>query len=99
MPNTEPPIETVEQAAAYKKEILAALPEGTTFEPLMTLYLTKNLKPTEIEKGRENGISAVKYYPWGATTNSQWGYRDILEARDVLNTMEGVGRNPAWLAQ
>ena len=96
MPNTEPPIETIEQAADYKKEILAsvrqgpALPHGE-FEPLMTLYLTKNLKPTEIEKGRENGISAVKYYPWGATTNSRWGYRNILEAHDVLKTMEAVG--------
>ena len=51
MPNTEPPIETVEGAAEYKKEILAAIPSGETFEPLMTFYLTKNLTPAEIERG------------------------------------------------
>lgn len=91
MPNTDPPIETTEQAAEYKKEILAAIPAGTSFEPLMTLYLTKNLKPEEIEKGFQNGVAAVKYYPYGATTNSQWGYRNILEAHDVLAVMENVG--------
>src|SRR3989344_5939890 len=91
MPNTEPPIETVEQAAEYKKEILAAVPAGQTFNPLMTFYLTKNLKPEEIEKGFGNGVYAVKYYPYGATTNSQWGYRSILEAKDALKTMEEVG--------
>ncbi|MEY4747659.1 MAG: hypothetical protein RLZZ416_708 [Candidatus Parcubacteria bacterium] len=57
----------------------------------MTFYLTKNLKPAEIEKGAEGGVYAVKYYPYGATTNSQWGYRDILEAKDVLEKMEEVG--------
>ncbi|PIT91138.1 dihydroorotase [Candidatus Kaiserbacteria bacterium CG10_big_fil_rev_8_21_14_0_10_49_17] len=95
MPNTEPPIETVEQAAAYKKEVLAAVPGEITFEPLMSLYLTKNLKPSEIEKGfaGENGMKvfAVKSYPYGATTNSQWGYRSILEAQDVLKKMEEIG--------
>lgn len=94
MPNTEPPIENVEQAAAYKKEILAALPQGTHFEPLMTFYLTKNLSPADIEKGAKGSICkihAVKSYPYGATTNSQWGYRSILEARDVLKKMEEVG--------
>jgi dihydroorotase len=104
MPNTEPPIETVEQAAEYRKEILAAVNhssvlqntriDGTAFEPLMTFYLTKNLTPAEIEKGFSSGeckIFAVKSYPYGATTNSQWGYRSILEASDVLKTMEGVG--------
>ncbi|MEK7480345.1 MAG: dihydroorotase [Patescibacteria group bacterium] len=109
MPNTEPPIETVEQAAEYKKEILAACggltsaesrnPQGDAlrvsgFEPLMTLYLTKNLTPAEIEKGIAGDvckISAVKSYPYGATTNSQWGYRSILEAANVLKKMEEVG--------
>jgi len=91
MPNTEPPIETVEQAAEYKKEILAAVPAGQTFNPLMTFYLTKNLKPGEIEKGFGNGVYAVKYYPYGATTNSQWGYQNILEASEVLKKMEEVG--------
>jgi len=95
MPNTEPPIETVEQAAEYKKEILAALPRGSCFEPLMTFYLTKKLAPSEIERGQrgEGGtkIYAVKSYPFGATTNSQWGYRNILEAKSVLKKMEEVG--------
>ncbi|MBI2612299.1 dihydroorotase [Candidatus Kaiserbacteria bacterium] len=94
MPNTEPPIETVEQAAAYKKEILRAVPRGNHFEPLATFYLTKNLTPEEIEKGVEGKICkvyAVKSYPYGATTNSQWGYRSILEAKEVLKKMEELG--------
>lgn len=95
MPNTDPPIETTGQAAEYTKEILAAVPAGKTFEPLITFYLTKNLTPSEIEKGfsGEAGVKvyAVKSYPYGATTNSQWGYRSILEAEDVLRAMEKVG--------
>jgi len=95
MPNTEPPIDTVEMAAEYKKEILGALPRGNTFVPLLTFYLTKKLSPDDIEKGfsGDNGIKihAVKSYPYGATTNSQWGYRSILEAGDVLKKMEEVG--------
>ena len=95
MPNTEPPIDTVEAAAEYKKEILGALPRGNTFVPLLTFYLTKKLSPDDIEKGfsGDNGIKvyAVKSYPYGATTNSQWGYRSILEAKDVLKKMEEVG--------
>ncbi len=94
MPNTEPPVDTVEQAAAYKKEILAAVPAGAAFEPLMTMYLTKKLTPAEIEKGASGDVCkiyAVKSYPFGATTNSQWGYRSILEAKDVLKKMEELG--------
>jgi dihydroorotase len=95
MPNTDPPIETLEQATEYKKEILAAVPHGQTFEPLMTFYLTKKLTPAEIERGAEGKdgtkIYAVKSYPFGATTNSQWGFREILEAKDVLKKMEEVG--------
>ncbi|MDO8514246.1 MAG: dihydroorotase [bacterium] len=101
MPNTEPPIETVEQAVEYKKEILAALKNHqgvalmvSAFEPLMTLYLTKKLTPAEIEKGVSNDVCkiyGVKSYPYGATTNSQWGFRSILEAKDVLKKMEEVG--------
>jgi dihydroorotase len=94
MPNTEPPIETVAAAAAYKAEIMAALP-GSTFQPLMSFYLTRTLKVEEIEKGAvgENGtkIYAIKSYPWGATTNSQWGFRNILEAEEQLHAMERVG--------
>lgn len=88
MPNTEPPIETVAQAESYKKEILASVP-GTNFQPLMSFYLTRTLKVEEIEKGAaEKKVFAVKSYPWGATTNSQWGFRDILEAEEQLRAME-----------
>lgn len=94
MPNTEPPIDTIDAAIAYREEILAA-PNIGTFEPLMTLYLTKNLTPQEIERAAVGAegvrIFGVKYYPFGATTNSQWGYRDILEARSVLKEMECAG--------
>lgn len=95
MPNTEPPVDSLGLAAAYKKEILGALPQGLLFEPLLTFYLTKKLTPDEISRGYlgEDGtkIYAVKSYPFGATTNSQWGYRSILEAKDVLKEMERVG--------
>lgn len=94
MPNTEPPIGTVEQAAEYKKEILAALPSGNTFSPLMTLYLTKNLSADEIRKGASENvckISAVKYYPWGYSINSQWGPRNVVEPVEVLKAMEETG--------
>ncbi|HEY4526872.1 MAG TPA: dihydroorotase [Candidatus Paceibacterota bacterium] len=90
MPNTEPPIETVAQAAKYKEEILAATGDG--FQPLMSFYLTRTLKTEEIEKGAaEKAIFGIKSYPWGATTNSQWGFRNILEAGNLLQTMEKVG--------
>jgi dihydroorotase len=95
MPNTEPPIGTLDAAIAYKSEILTAVPSGSNFEPLMTLYLTRGLTPQEIERsavGAEGTkIYGVKYYPYGATTNSQWGYRDILEAKEVLSEMERAG--------
>ncbi|MDO8552253.1 MAG: dihydroorotase [bacterium] len=103
MPNTEPPIDTVEQALEYKKEILSAIPVSLTnqvsqtnrnaFEPLMTLYLTKNLKASEIEKAASGGtkIYGVKYYPWGYSINSQWGPRNVVDAKEVLQAMEGVG--------
>lgn len=95
MPNTEPPIETLAQAIEYKKEILSAVPAGSDFEPLMTLYLTKNVTPEEIERASIESegtkVYGVKYYPYGATTNSQWGYRSILDAKDVLKEMERVG--------
>ena len=94
MPNTDPAIDTLDAAIEYKNEILGA-PGVGNFEPLMTMYLTRNLTPQEIERsavGAEGTkVYGVKYYPWGATTNSQWGYRDILEAKDVLKEMERVG--------
>ncbi len=95
MPNTEPPIETVAAAESYKQEILSAVHRGDAslqFQPLMSFYLTKNLSVAEIEKGAaEKKIFAAKSYPWGATTNSQWGFRNILEAKEQLSAMERVG--------
>ncbi len=95
MPNTDPPIDSVELAASYKEEIVDAIPAGKSFEPLMTFYLTKKLTAADIEKGflAKTGVKihAVKFYPFGATTNSQWGYRSILDASDVLKKMEELG--------
>jgi len=99
MPNTEPPIETVEAATTYKEEIMEALGTAHTgsepFNPLMSFYLTRTLRSEDIEKGAagQGGtkIYAIKSYPWGATTNSQWGFRNILEAEELLKTMERVG--------
>jgi dihydroorotase len=89
MPNLRPPITTTAQAVAYRERILAALPEGSTFEPLMTLYLTDNLPPDEIKRAKDAGIVAVKLYPAGATTNSDAGVTDL---RKTYKTLEAIQR-------
>ena len=77
MPNLDPPITTVAAAAAYRDRVVAALPAGSRFTPLLTLYLTDNTSPAEIERARAAGfIIGVKYYPAGATTNSASGVTD-----------------------
>ncbi len=92
MPNLKPPITTVELARAYRDRILAALPRGMEFTPLMTLYLTDNTSPAEIEKAKASGfVHAVKLYPAGATTNSQSGVTDLNKVSEVIATMEAVG--------
>ncbi len=92
MPNLNPPVRTVSDAAAYRERILAALPAGMDFEPLMTLYLTDNTSPDEIVKARDSGfVHAVKYYPAGATTNSDSGVTDIHRVEAVLEKMQEVG--------
>jgi len=92
MPNLKPPVRTVAEASAYRDRIMAVLPEGMIFEPLMTLYLTDNTTPDEIAKAKESGfVKAVKYYPAGATTNSDSGVSDILKVTDALEAMESVG--------
>src|SRR5213595_1285952 len=74
MPNLKPPVTTVAQAAAYRDRILAALPAGLAFEPLMTLYLTDNTSAEEINAAKASGfVHGVKLYPAGATTNSDAG--------------------------
>ena len=92
MPNLKPPVTTVEQAAAYRSRILAALPPGSRFEPLMTLYLTDNTPPDEIDRAKASGfVHAVKLYPAGATTNSDAGVTDLARCRATLARLEALG--------
>jgi dihydroorotase len=92
MPNLKPPVLDVAAAKAYRERIVAALPKRAKFEPLMTLYLTDDTRPAEIEKGRKTGVvTAVKYYPAGATTNSASGVTDIRRCDAVLDAMQGAG--------
>lgn len=92
MPNLVPPVVTGDQAAAYRERILAALPEGEQFEPLMTLYLTETTDANDVRRAAESGIiKAVKLYPAGATTNSDSGVRDFDKVRGVLETMAEIG--------
>ncbi len=89
MPNLKPPVTTTELARAYRERILAALPAAARFEPLMTLYLTDNTAPAEIARARASGfVHAVKYYPAGATTNSDSGVTDIAKVHGVLAALE-----------
>ena len=89
MPNLRPPVTTTEQALAYRARILAALPAGAKFEPLMTLYLTDNTAAGEIRKAKASGIvHAVKLYPAGATTNSDAGVTDMRKTYAALEEMQ-----------
>ena len=92
MPNLKPPVTTVEQAGAYRQRILAGVPPGLTFSPLLTLYLTDNTPPTEIDKAKASGfVHAVKLYPAGATTNSDAGVTDLKKCATTLARMEALG--------
>jgi dihydroorotase len=92
MPNLKPPVVTVDQAAAYRGRIMAALPAGSTFNPLMTLYLTDNTPADEIRKlARSDFVHAVKLYPAGATTNSDAGVSDIKKTSATLEAMQKHG--------
>jgi dihydroorotase len=92
MPNLKPPVTTTALADAYRKRIVAALPPDCTFEPLMTLYLTDNTEPDEIDRAKASGfVHAVKYYPAGATTNSDSGVTQIERVYPVLERMERAG--------
>lgn len=92
MPNLVPPVVTGDQAAAYRDRILAALPEGMQFTPLMTLYLTEGTDPDDVAAAHASGIvTAVKLYPAGATTNSHSGVRDIAKVMPVLERMAEIG--------
>ncbi|TDM05413.1 MAG: dihydroorotase [Ideonella sp. MAG2] len=91
MPNLRPPVTTTGQAMAYKARILAALPSGLSFEPLMTLYLTDNTPPEEIARAKAAGVVALKLYPAGATTNSDAGVTDIRKTTKTLEAMQREG--------
>ena len=91
MPNLKPPVTTAAQALVYRERILAAVPAGMAFEPLMTLYLTDNLPPSEIAAAKAAGIVACKLYPAGATTNSDAGVTDLRKIYPVLDAMQREG--------
>jgi dihydroorotase len=91
MPNLKPPVRSVADAAAYRDRILAAVPASGQFEPLMTLYLTDNTSPEEIITAKASGfVKAVKYYPAGATTNSDLGVTDIRKCDRIFEAMQHV---------
>lgn len=92
MPNLVPPVVTGHHAAAYRDRILAALPAGMDFEPLMTLYLTEETDPDDVAAAHASGlVKAVKLYPAGATTNSASGVADFDRVRAVLEKMAEIG--------
>ena len=92
MPNLVPPVVTTDDAAAYRERILAALPAGAAFEPLMTLYLTEGTTPAEIERAKASGfVHGVKLYPAHATTNSSHGVTDLRRCDATLDAMQRVG--------
>ncbi len=89
MPNLKPPVTTIALAIAYRERIIAALPAGMKFEPLMTLYLTDGTSADEIRRAKQSGIvHAVKYYPAGATTNAEAGVTDLVKCNAALAALE-----------
>ena len=92
MPNLVPPVVTLAEAEAYRARILAALPKGAEFDPLMTLYLTEGTDPADVAAAAASGlVKAVKLYPAGATTNSHGGVRDLSKVMPVLEKMAQIG--------
>jgi len=91
MPNLRPPVTTAAAAVAYRQRIIAALPAGLAFAPLMTLYLTDNTPPEEILRAKAAGVVALKLYPAGATTNSDAGVTDVRKCHATLEAMQREG--------
>jgi dihydroorotase len=91
MPNLKPPVTTAAAALAYRQRILAALPAGVAFQPLMTLYLTDGTPPDEIARARDAGVVALKLYPAGATTHSDAGVTDLRKTYAALEAMQRHG--------
>ncbi len=92
MPNLKPPVTTTDQALAYRQRIIEAVPSDIKFEPLMSLYLTDNTLPEEIDRAKDSGqVFGVKLYPAGATTNSDAGVTDLQRCYPVLERMAELG--------
>lgn len=91
MPNLAPPITTADMINRYREDILAARPEGSDFEPLMTLYLTNETTSDTVKAAKQAGAVAVKFYPAGATTNSAAGVSDLSHLEQAFATMEEEG--------
>ncbi len=91
MPNLKPPVTTAAVALAYRERIVAALPQGARFTPLMTLYLTDKMPPDEIRRAQDAGVVAIKLYPAGATTHSDAGVTDIRKTYATLEAMQRQG--------
>jgi dihydroorotase len=92
MPNLQPPVTTTERAKAYRERVLRALPKDMQFQPLMTLYLTDNTRAKEIVTAKQSGIvHGVKYYPAGATTNSDSGVTNISRCYAAIEAMQELG--------
>jgi dihydroorotase len=92
MPNLVPPVRTTQDAIAYRERVLAALPQGSRFKPLLTCYLTDDTDPDDVERGFRAGVLAgVKLYPANATTNSAAGVTDYRKIMRVLERMEKIG--------
>ena len=91
MPNLRPPVTTAAAAAAYRQRIMQALPEGSGFTPLMTLYLTDNTPPDEVARAKAAGMVAFKLYPAGATTNSDAGVTDLRKCYPTLQALHKHG--------
>ena len=91
MPNLVPPVATTKDAIAYRERVMAALPKGSTFQPLMTCYLTDDTDPDDVERGFKDGVfTGVKLYPANATTNSAAGVTDYRKVMRVLERMEKI---------
>ena len=92
MPNLVPPVRTVDDAQAYRQRILAALPGNSPFQPLMTLYLTDNTSPADLDAASDSDfVFGAKLYPAGATTNSDAGVTDIARLDDTFARMQERG--------
>ena len=92
MPNLDPPITTLNRAKEYKKRIIASIPQGVSFTPLMTAYLTDNMSPEVLERGFSEGVfHGAKLYPVNVTTNSSHGVTDLRKIDNLFETMERIG--------